>query len=171
MGGIWIAYNQVLHEEEAVRMLTVEGDMIGAAARPALMFNDRRMATELLSNIQFDSDISIVKLFKPDGSTLFTYVAEGSSAAVARAVFQSQQNIRFENGRLQLYRVVEHKGDVVGIVYLESRLDHLKEVRNGGLVTVVIVMASCLLLGLLLASRLQKKIVTPIREALIKGWF
>jgi len=164
MGGIWIAYNQVLHEEEAVRMLTVEGDMIGAAARPALMFNDRRMATELLSNIQFDSDISIVKLFKPDGSTLFTYVAEGSSAAVARAVFQSQQNIRFENGRLQLYRVVEHKGDVVGIVYLESRLDHLKEVRNGGLVTVVIVMASCLLLGLLLASRLQKKIVTPISK-------
>ena len=68
MGGAWITYNQAQYEDEAVRMLSIEGDMIGAAARPALMFNDRRMATELLSNIQFDADISVVKLFKSDGS-------------------------------------------------------------------------------------------------------
>jgi len=164
MGGAWITYNQVQHEDEELRMLSIEGDMIGAAARPALMFNDRRMAAELLSNIRFDTDISVVKLFKPDGSTLFTYVAEGAAAALDRAVFQSQQYTRFEHGHLQMYRVIEHKGDTVGIVYLESRLDHLQEVRNGGLVTVVLVMLACLLLGLMLASRLQKKIVTPIRK-------
>ena len=164
MGGAWITYNQAQYEDEAVRMLSIEGDMIGAAARPALMFNDRRMATELLSNIQFDSDISVVKLFKSDGSTLFTYVADGAQAALARAAFQLQQGLHFEHGRLQLYRVVKHKGDVVGIVYLESRLDHLVEARKAGLVTVALVMLTCLLLGLGLASRLQKKIVTPIRK-------
>lgn len=164
MGGVWIAYNQVLHEKEAERMLSVEGDMIGAAARPALMFNDQRMATELLSSIKFDSDISVVKLFKQDGTTLFTYVAEGDTETASLVKFQSHQSIQFKQGRLFLYRVVEHKGAVVGIVYLESRLEHMKDIRNSGLMTALIVMGFCLLLGLLLASRLQARIVTPIKK-------
>ncbi|MDQ6996941.1 MAG: CHASE sensor domain-containing protein, partial [Mariprofundus sp.] len=164
MGGVWIGYNQVSQKNEEVRTLTIEGDMIGAAARPALMFNDRRMASELLSNIHFDSDISVVKLFRGDGSTLFTYVADGDSKATSQAPFQSHQSIRFDKGHLLLYRVVEHKGDVVGVVYLESRLGHLKENRNSGLITVAAVIGLCLLLGLAFAARLQEKIVTPISK-------
>jgi len=163
MGGVWISYNQVLLEEEAERVLIVESDIIGAAARPALMFNDQRMAGELLQAMQFDPDVSVVKLFTYDGNELFTYKAAGDTVAVDQSIdFQNQQSSSYVNGKLHLYRVIEHKEKPVGVIYLESSLNHLKASKYAGLITVVMVMAGCLLLGLLLASRLQGKIATPI---------
>ena len=41
MGAVWIGHNQVLLEKETERVLIVESDIIGAAAKPALMFNDQ----------------------------------------------------------------------------------------------------------------------------------
>ena len=87
MGGVWIGHNQVLLEKEAERVLVVEGDIIGAAARPALMFNDQRMAGELLHSMQFDPDISMVKLFTNDGQSLFTYSAEDDTAVRLQPVY------------------------------------------------------------------------------------
>ncbi len=163
MGGVWISYNQVLLEEEAERVLIVESDIIGAAARPALMFNDQRMAAELLQAMQFDRDVSVVKLFTYDGNVLFTYRAEDHTAEVNQPIeFQSTQSSSYTNGRLQLYRVVKHKGKPVGVIFLESQLKHLKESQDAGVITVTMVMAGCLLLGLILASILQKKIASPI---------
>ncbi|NWF37759.1 PAS domain S-box protein [Mariprofundus sp. NF] len=163
MGGVWIGHNQVLLEREAERVLIVEGDIIGAAARPAMMFNDQRMAAELLQSMQFDPDISMVKLFTYDGQSLFTYAAEDDTAARVQPVnFQQLQSIDFSDGRLRLYRVVKHKGEAVGVIYLESRLDHLKESQRTGYITVLMVMLGSLFLGLMLASRLQKRIASPI---------
>ena len=163
MGGVWIGHNQVLLEREAERVPIVEGDIIGAAARPAMMFNDQRMAAELLQSMQFDPDIATVKLFTYDGLSLFTYAAEDDTAARAEPVhFQKQQSAFFSDGRLRLYRVVKHKGEAVGVIYLESRLNHLKESQRAGYITVWMVMFGCLLVGLMLASRLQKRIAVPI---------
>ena len=163
MGGVWIGYNQVLLEKEAERVLIVESDIIGAAARPALMFNDQRMAGELLRTMRFDPDVSLVKLFTNDGNNLFTYAAEDDTAVRGEEVaFQASQSSSFSDGRLRLFRVIAHKGEPVGVIYLESRLNHLKESQYAGLITVIVVMAGCLMLGLMLASRLQKKIATPI---------
>ena len=164
MGGVWISYNQVLLKEEAERVLIVESDMIGAAARPALMFNDQRMAGELLQAMQFDPDISIVKLFTYDGNELFTYNTAGVTVQVNHPSieFQKQQSSSYNNGNLQIYRIIEHKDIPVGVIYLESSLNHLKESQYAGLITVIIVMLGCLMLGLLVASHLQRKIAAPI---------
>ncbi|OIO74963.1 MAG: hypothetical protein AUJ57_01130 [Zetaproteobacteria bacterium CG1_02_53_45] len=138
MGGVWISYNQVMLEKEAERVLIVEGDIIGAAARPAMMFNDQRMAGQLLRPMQFDKDISVIKLFTYDGNALFTYAAEGDTAGVSQAVaFRNSQISSYENGRLHLYRVVEHKGEPVGVIYLESELTHFKENQHAALLTVL----------------------------------
>ena len=163
MGGVWISYNQVLLEKEAERVLMVESDIIGAAARPALMFNDQRLAAQLLQAMQFDRDVSVVKLFTYDGNALFTYTAEGDTAAAGRLIdYQNSESSSYANGRLHLYRVIKHKGEPVGIIYIESGLNHLKESQQAGVFTALIVMAGCLLLGLLLAYNLQKKIASPI---------
>lgn len=163
MGSVWVGHHQVLLEREAERVLIVEGDIIGAAARPAMMFNDQRMASELLQLMQLDPDIAMVKLFTYDGQSLFTYVAEDDTAARAEPVhFQQLAESFFSDGRLHLYRVVKHKGEAVGVIYLESRLKHLKASQRSGYITVLMVMLGCLFLGLMLASRLQKRIAAPI---------
>ncbi|GAV21077.1 two-component system, NtrC family, sensor histidine kinase AtoS [Mariprofundus micogutta] len=163
MGGVWISHNQVLLEEEAERVLIVQSDIIGAAARPALMFNDQRMAGELLQAMKFDPDVSVVKLFTYDGNELFTYTAEGDTAGVNQSIeFQSVPGSAYTDGRLKLFRVIEHKGSPVGVIYLESDMNHLKKSKNAGFITVIMVMVGCLVFGLLLASRLQARIASPI---------
>ncbi|RLL52278.1 PAS domain S-box protein [Mariprofundus sp. EBB-1] len=163
MGGVWLSYNQVLLEEEAERVLIVESDIIGAAARPALMFNDQRMARDLLQAIKFDQDVTVVKLFTYDGNALFTYKAAGDAAEVDQSIaFQKHQSSSYQGGKLHLYRVVEHKGKPVGVIYLQSNLTHLQASWYTGLIIVVMVMIGCLLMGLLLAWHLQKRIARPI---------
>ena len=163
MGGAWVAYNQLLLAREAERVLVAEADIVGAAARPAMMFSDGRLAGELLQNMHFDSDISAVKLFTYDGEPLYTYRFAGDSGdGVESIAFHKSQSTRYVNGRLHLYRVVTHKEKPVGVIYLESRLNHLKENRNAGILAVVMTMFGCLVLGFVLAFRLQKKIAGPI---------
>ncbi|MDX8406310.1 MAG: PAS domain S-box protein [Mariprofundus sp.] len=163
MGGAWISYNQLLLEREAERVLTVEADIIGAAARPAVMFNDGRLANELMKSMNFDRDISVVKLFTSDGKTLFTYgISEMAAADAGLVGFQAVAGTAYIDGRLQLYRVISHKNRPVGVIYLESQLQHLQESRSTGIKTVLLAMGGCLVLALLLASRLQRKIAAPI---------
>jgi len=119
MGTVWITYNQVLLEKEAERVLMVESDIIGAAARPALMFNDQRMAAELLQSMKLDPDISIVKLFTSDGETLFTYIAEDNTEVSPGQVgYQATESSSYADGRLHSYGIVKHKGVAVGVIYL-----------------------------------------------------
>jgi len=163
MGVAWISYNQVLLQREAERVLIVESDIIGTAARPALMFQDERLAGELLRTMQFDPDIAMVKLFTYDGKALSTYGPEGGSETKRAPVgFQNIQSADYSNGRLHLYRVVMQKDQPVGVIYLESRLNHLKESQRAGIIAVVVAMLGCLIFGTFLAFRLQRKIALPI---------
>ncbi|WP_018294383.1 PAS domain S-box protein [Mariprofundus ferrooxydans] len=163
MGGVWISYDQVLHEREAERVLTVESEIIGAAVKPALMFNDRQLAGEMLQSMQFDKDISVVTLFTADGKTLYNYRAKGDHAdSTGPVTFQNSNSSAYGGGKLSLYRVVMHKGRPVGVIYLKSVLNHMQENRFAGIMTVVLTMLGCLVVGLVLASRLQHKIAEPI---------
>ncbi|WP_198507362.1 PAS domain S-box protein [Mariprofundus ferrinatatus] len=163
MGAVWSIYNRTLLEQEAERVLIVESDIIGSAARPALMFNDQRMASELLRAMKFDPDISVVKLFTSDGDVLYTYTADDVSPELGKAIdFRSNPGSAFNDGSLHLYRTVTHKEDTVGMIYLESRLNYLQESQNASALTVIMVMAGSLLLGVLLASTLQRRIAKPI---------
>jgi len=163
MGGAWLSYNKMFHEREAERMLTGLADIIGAAARPALMFRDQRLARELMQNLLPDPDITMVKLFTYDGETLFTYRA-GKGGEPTQVDFRKTQSKVYSDGILSLYRVVMQKGRPVGVIYLESRLDHLKEIQAAGLMTVAMAMLGCLIIGLFLAFRLHGRITSPIRS-------
>ena len=165
MGGAWIGYNNMYHEREAERVLIDEADIIGAAARPALMFRDQRLAGELMQNLLLDRDVASVKLFTYDGKELFSYQAPDDAAEGRKQVdFQKTQRTDYSEGRLSLNRVVLQKGQPVGVLYLESRLNHLKEMQSAGIMTVAVAMLGCMMMGSFLAFWLQGKITAPIRS-------
>ena len=165
MGSAWFVYNQSLLQEEAGRVLTAESDIIGTAAKPALMFNDARLATEVLRSMKFDSDISLVKLFTYDGKVLSTYSRNGAEAELAtRIPFRSAPGTRKIDGRLGIYRLVEHKGSPVGVIYLESHLQHLQQLQQDSIVVMMLSMLGCLVTGWFVAARLRKRIASPITE-------
>jgi len=159
MGAVWVSYNRTLLEGDEW-VLAAEADLIGAATRPALMFNDKRLAGELLTSLQIDSDISTIRIFGTDGKIFVSFPQDGENQYVP----YRQHGSTFLNGKLQLYRTILHKGLPVGVVYIESKLTHLRESERTGMMTIAWVMLGSLILGLVIAMRLQKKITRPISE-------
>ena len=160
MGVTWISYDKEQHERSVERVLGAKADLIGALVRPALIFSDKRLARELLVSSQNDPEISLVRLFLPDGRVFMNYPYEMDSVEIP---FQKQGEI-FLDSKLRLYRTVLHKGSTVGVICIESPLGHMNESMQAGIFRVVLVMFGSLALGLLIAVRMQKKITGPIAE-------
>jgi len=163
MGSAWFIYNQGLLKDEAERVLTAESDIIGSAVRPALMFNDKRLAAELLQSMKLDSDITMVKLFTIDGKVLGTYSLQGDATRQTEEIpFRKNSASEFSDGKLRLYRVVTQKQSPVGMVVVESGLVHLRSSLQSSVIAMLIAILACLFFGALIARRLQHKIVAPI---------
>ncbi|MDQ6992238.1 MAG: PAS domain S-box protein [Mariprofundus sp.] len=160
MGGVWITYNQMLLKKEAEHVLIVEADMMGAAARPALMFEDKRMAAELLQDMSLDSGVLAIKLFTFDGKSLY---ARGGADA-ENVLFQAGESMDSRDGVISTYRIIRHKKRTVGVIYLASNLDHLEESQITSIITVVTAMLMSLVLGLLFAFRVQQRVASPIKK-------
>ena len=160
MGGVWLNHNQDLHQSEAEHVLTAKADLIGAVLKPALIFNDKRLARELLASSQLGSEVLTVCLFTAEGKTLLNFPFGHELESIP---FQ-QQGKQFYNGRLKLYRAVSHKGSPVGVIYIESSLSHMHENERAGLYAVLLAVLGSLVLGLYIAARMQKKISEPITE-------
>ena len=160
MGMTWISYDREQHETSIEQVLSAKADLIGALVRPAFIFSDKRLARELLTSAQHDPEISLIRLFMPDGKVFMSYPYEMDSADVP---FKEQGEL-FLNNKLRMYRTVLHKGSAVGVICIESSLIHMNESRQDGILRVVLVMFGSLALGLLIAVRMQRKITGPIAE-------
>ena len=160
MGITWISYDQGQHQRETERVLTAKASLIGALVRPALIFGDRRLARELLSSSQDDPEISMVRLFLPDGRVFMSFPPNKDQENVP---FR-KQGAQYSDGKLKLYKPVLHKGSIEGVVYIESSLANMHESMQAGLLRVILVMFGSLALGLVIAVRMQQRITGPIAE-------
>lgn len=160
MGITWIGYDQEHHRGEAERVQVAKAELIGAVIKPALIFNDHRLAEELLASSQYDPEILAVWLFTPEGE-LFMSFPPGSGAE--NIPFQKQGNV-FSDNKLMVYRTVFHKGTAVGVICIQSSLTSMIEGAEKGIIRVIWVMLGSLALGMCITMRMQKKIGGPIAE-------
>ena len=160
MGITWISYDQEQHKGETERVLTAKADLIGSVIKPALIFNDHRLASELLASSQYDQEILAVRLFTPEGEVFMSFPPGKDDDDIP---FRKQGK-EFSDGKLKVYRTVLHKGSTVGVIYLESTLDHMNKAAESGILRVVWVMLGSLALGMCIAMRMQKRIGGPITE-------
>jgi PAS domain S-box-containing protein len=162
IGGVWISSDQSLLEHEAKRVLTARAEVIGIAAKPALLFSDKRLAYKLLSGLESNADIARLSLFTADGKTLASIVARGNDGDTVRPVPFETSDFRILGNHMELYEPILDNGSPIGVVYIESNLDTLSSSERTSIVTISLVMASSLVLALILALGLQRKITSPI---------
>jgi two-component system, cell cycle sensor histidine kinase and response regulator CckA len=162
MGGVWINSDQSLLENQAKRILTARAEVIGMAAKPALLFSDKRLANKLLDGLRANEDIARLSLFTVDGKTLADVIAAGNDGAPVRPVTFKTKDFRILGDRMELYEPVMNKGIPIGVVYIESNLDTLSGSKLTSIITIALVMSSSLILALVVAMGLQRKITSPI---------
>ncbi|MFC1567774.1 ATP-binding protein [Pseudomonadota bacterium] len=171
MGLIWITHSHISLEEQAERLYTSQADMIGAASKPAIMFRDNKLGVEMLETMKTNPDILSICLFSNDGKLIAGLPKDGNHPKTYPGHID-RQIVNFNDGMLKLTRVVYHKNEQVGLVYLESNLKELKLRQHSGIFTILLAMAGTIAIAIIFAFQLQRKLLSSennLRMAITKA--
>jgi len=159
IGGIWMLYDRNTLEQQAERMYMKQADMIGVAAKPALMFSDEKLAQALVTQFRSNrSDISALQLLTKDGVILASYPQVNEQTDLEGSKKPLPQRSYYENNHLRLNRTVLHKDLPVGTIYIEFDLRELIGHAQADIIDILFIMLGVLLFTLWLVGNFQRKL-------------
>ena len=155
------AYDVTILRDSLRRDLETLAEIVAANSTAALSFADQNAAGELLSALRAKRHLTAACLYLADNKPLASYQRQGGSGN-SFCPQSEPEGIRFEPSRLILFHQVMLGNRLVGTLYLESDVEEMRDrlVKFGRIAGVVLLGAS--LTGLVLASKLQGAISTPI---------
>ena len=157
------AYEVITFRKEMARNLTTLGEIVGDNSAAALDFNDPKGATDTLAALKVQPNIIGACIFLKNGNVFAQYHRAYNSVTFSPPMFQ-KSGLHFGRQSLALYQPIDYKGDLIGVVYLESDLQAL----YARLTQYVLIAAGVFLLTLLaaffLSNRLQRVISEPILQ-------
>ena len=143
-----------------VQDLMAHAEVVGINSTAALAFGDEKAARETLSALRAKRDVVEAALYRPDGSLFVHYVRESADAsAPARA---GAEGADFRGRSLHVMHPITMAGEVCGMVYVRSDMSEWYARLRGYAGTVLVLMFAGVLFALLLASRSQRVISSPI---------
>ena len=160
----FISVETISFRAEMVRNLTLLARIIGNNTVAALDFNDAKSAEETLSALHAQPDILGACLFSPNGDIFAKYAQSDHAVAFPASPKPPKPGHAFGDDKLTLFEPVISKGDILGVVYLESDMQalHAKVAQYAVITGAVFVLT--LLVALLLSARLQRLISEPILD-------
>jgi len=147
------------YEESRVSELETFADVLGAAAAPALAFNDRSEAEDNLSLLRVRPAILAGALYDANGK-LFAVHSPEQLAQVALPRPGSDMH-RISGNRLVLSKPIVEKGETVGSLILVAKYEATQRLIDSGLIVGAVMLLS-LLIAVLLSTWLGHKLSKPI---------
>jgi PAS domain S-box-containing protein len=145
-----------------VAELTTYARVIGSNAAPAMLFDDRKAAAEILSALSAKPDVVHAVIYDRDGNEFAAYQTPGHSPLSLPHIGAGVYRLSFDN--LIVSSPFHFKGELIGSISLESDLRGLYTgiLRSIGLI--FLVAFGVFLVAAFLFAKLQKIIVTPILD-------
>ncbi|MBV2185112.1 MAG: EAL domain-containing protein [Rhizobium sp.] len=147
--------------KQSLSQLTSSAGIISANTAPALLFDDRKAATDTLAALSEVPDVVFAAVYDKEGKMFAVYGAR--TGGPDRLATQPQQtDYRFSRAALIFSQPIRFKGERLGTIYLKSDLQRLVAdlLMAGGLTLGIAAIAFGL--ATLLFLRLQRGIVQPI---------
>ncbi|MEO5959387.1 MAG: ATP-binding protein [Opitutaceae bacterium] len=158
------AFNeQAAFRRTMARDFAILADMFGDNVAPGLAFSDSASIEQTLKTLSANRRIVAACAYDKQGNVAGAYRRDGLSPATG-FVFPPAQptSQRFGAERLDTFQNVKLAGEVIGVVYIGTDLDELRERAWRYAAVAGLLLAGCSLVALLLASRLQRIISQPI---------
>ena len=143
-----------------VQHLTALTDVLGANSTAALSFSDSEVAEEVLDSLRIERDVAFAGIYDVEGKLFASYPAgqHGVQTIDGRLVGTEFM----ESGYLESFQRIEHDGETVGFILLRASMDRLDKQLTSYVVIVMVVVLMAMLVSIMLASRLQRLISSPI---------
>jgi two-component system sensor histidine kinase/response regulator len=157
----FFAYDTIRTRQNIARNLSMMTEMVGNNSTAALTFKDQKSADEALAIFSANPHVRRAAIYNVRGDVFAAYSAKGVSkgnlpirpSAVAPA---------FSSDRLIVAQRVILENEVLGLIYVESDLTELTEVRQNDIWTLLIALVAALLIAFVISSRLQRLISRPL---------
>ena len=143
--------------------LATEAQVIGANCGAPLVFGDSKALSETVSSLRAQRDIRTVAVYAPDGSLVAEYARLGARDSAPNEP-KAGDRAYFSGDSLKVFRTIYSDQDAVGTLYIESDLHAWYERRNRFLAIVAPLVGACVVISLILGSRLQRIISRPVLE-------
>ena len=155
----FIAVLQVRVPERIERDLSYLGDILGSTSSAALLFDDPALAKNILSGLSASPGIVSAAIYDRSGKPIATYHAfdRGFRAPAVDAEVD-------RDGHLSVFREITQDSENIGTIFLESDTAELSsQISEYSLVTVIVLVLAGVL-SLLVATRMQRWISTPLER-------
>ena len=138
------------------------GEVIGANAEAALMFEDTSSAEKLLKGFNSAPDIQSAYLLNDIGERVAVYHRNAKQAWTIDLEELDKPVTIFSNTRLHLYRPIFMDRQFIGAIYIQSDLTQLYVQLTQNLLLALLAALISVVLAALLSSRLQRLLARPI---------
>ncbi|MGC2064173.1 MAG: ATP-binding protein [Thermodesulfovibrionales bacterium] len=162
LSGIILGTREVIiFRRTLVNELTVQARMISTNCAPDLLFGDQKAAAETLSALGASPHVELAAIYATDGELFATYRRSDVNIALLPSL-PAEEGYRFYRSHLVLYQHIVSKQKKLGSIYIWSDLRELygRLVWYAFALLGVIIFSS--LVALMIFSRLQKAITTPL---------
>ena len=142
--------------------LSITGTIVSNRINAALVFRNNSVALETLNALSANQAIQLACVYDTEGNIFAKYYSGTRSNTKCPAI--KSPRIFFTSDRLQLYREINDTFDqsLIGILYIESDLSRVSSYMFKQTIIALIIMLIALIIGYILAKKLQNIISQPI---------
>jgi two-component system, sensor histidine kinase len=161
-GMAMLLFDVQAYQNEALRDLVTQADILGRSSAPALQFNDPATARGNLQLLRVRPSIEQAAIYTASGKAFATYVAR-QDAGDPVPPEPGAEGYRIEGNTITIsHRIVENR-DVVGTLYLRAHYEIRERLRNYVMILLGVMFAS-LVIATGIAAWLQAAVTAPILE-------
>jgi signal transduction histidine kinase/ActR/RegA family two-component response regulator len=161
----FVAYELVTFRHAMVQKLSTEAELLGANTASAIVFDDKEAATKTLAALRAEPHVVAAAVYRPDGTQFAQYLrpdVEVEPPLLLDAPPRAGRWHRYVPGALGAGADIMVGHDRVGTVRVVSDLGERDDRLQSYIGIVASAFVVAVLAGVLLASRLQRIISSPI---------
>ncbi len=147
------------YRQANARSLSTTADIIAANSAAVLIFDDEKLAGQILSGLRADPDITAGAFFDKDGKVYAVYPEDAPASAFPTS--PEPDGIKFEADQLTLYKPVIQGQNRVGTLFLRENLNLTSHLKVYSLV-LFLILAGSGIVALFLSNFFQRQISEPL---------
>jgi PAS domain S-box-containing protein len=158
--GSFMAYDLITFRDTTGRNLVTLAQVTADDGSAAVAFGNEKEATDALASLRSEPQIIASAFYNNAGKLFVTYPTNLPGTSFPAA--PSTNGYHFKNGHLYLFQSVTRDNNLLGYLYVESDLRYFYQRVGIYSAIAALIMVGSLVVALVLANRLQKRISDPI---------
>lgn len=157
-----VGYGRHLVRQETIADSSTLAEVIGINSAIALASRNHALAAETLTALRAEPAIQYAAIFSTDGQVLANYIRSSQKVGFVPPSLR-KDGPYFEGDSLILFQTIaSESNEKIGVVCIQTDLTKEYEILRQYAVILTLVLAGSFMISLMLSSRLQKVISSPI---------